>query len=99
MSGRPSVPIEELPEEERAKCLNKFMLEMLDSNRGPGALLRLSIATTILNYRMRNRLKKLLSTLNPSSSKFKRAEAGIAYIERQIKTGMFYFEVWTLLSC
>jgi hypothetical protein len=93
-----SVPLTDLPEDQQMKLLNKIMLDFLDSDSGPGPILRRSIALTILNYRMRNRLKELLSTLNPSSSKFKRVEQGIVHIEKQIKTGMFYFEAWTFFG-
>jgi hypothetical protein len=96
--GGPSVPLADFPEEERAKHLNKIMLDFLDSESGPGPILRRSIASTILNYRMRNRLKELLSTLHPASSKVKRVEEGIAYIEEQIKMGMFYYEAWTFFG-
>jgi hypothetical protein len=94
----PSAPLAELPEDIQAKHLNKIILDILDSDSGPGPILRQSIASTILNYRMRNRLKELLPTLPPSSSKSKRVEQGIAYIEKQIKTGMFYFEAWTFFG-
>jgi hypothetical protein len=93
--GGPSVPLAELSEEVQAKYLNKIILDLLDSTSGPGPILRRSIALTILNYRMRNRLKELLSTLHPSSYKSKRAAQGIVHIEEWIKTGMFYFEAWT----
>jgi hypothetical protein len=96
--GGPSVPLAELPEELQAKHLNKIIVDMLDSSNGPGPILRRSIAAAILNYRMRNRLKELLPTLPPSSSKSKHVEKGIAYIEDQIRTGMFYFETWTLFG-
>jgi hypothetical protein len=96
--GGPSAPLADLPEDERAKHLNKVMLDFLDSDSGPGPVLRRVIASVILNYRMRNRLKELLPTLHPSSSKYKRVERGIAYIEEQIKTGMFYFEAWTFFG-
>jgi hypothetical protein len=96
--GGPSVPIAELPEDQLEKHLNKIMLDFLDSNSGPGPILRRSIASTILNYRMWNRLKELLLTLRPSSSKSKRVSQGIAYIEKQIETGMFYFEAWTFFA-
>jgi hypothetical protein len=96
--GGPSVPLAELPEEVQAEHLNKIIVEMLDNDRGPGSILRRAIASTILNYRMRNRLKELLPTLPASSSKSKRVERGIAYIEEQIKTGIFYFEAWTLFA-
>ncbi|MDR1482699.1 MAG: hypothetical protein LBI74_08750 [Synergistaceae bacterium] len=96
--GGPMVPFADLPEDQQARLLNKIMLDFLDSNSGPGPILRRSIALTILSYRMRNRLKELLSALNPSSHKFKRAEQGIAYIEKQIKAGMFYFEAWTFFT-
>jgi hypothetical protein len=92
--GGPSVPIAELPEEQQAEYLNKIMLDILDSGSGPGSILRLFIASTILHYRMRNRLKELLPTLPPSSSKSNRAEQGISYLEKRIETGMFYFEAW-----
>ena len=96
--GGPGVLIAELPEEQQAKHLDKIIVEMLDNDRGPGPILRRSIASTIFNYRMRNRLKELLPTLHPSSSKLKRIGQGIAYIEEQIKTGMFYFEAWTFFG-
>jgi hypothetical protein len=98
VTGGPSVPLADLPEDQRTKHLNKIMLDFFDSNSGPGPILRRSIALMILNYRMRNRLKELLSTLQPSSSKSKRAEQGIVYIEKQIKIGMFYFEALTLFG-
>jgi hypothetical protein len=93
-----SLPLAELPEDQQAEHLNKVILDMLDSESGPGPLLRRYTALTILNYRMRNRLKELLPTLHPSSSKVKRVEQGIAYIEEQIKNGMFYFEAWTFFG-
>jgi hypothetical protein len=96
--GGPAVPLSDLPQELQAKHLNKIMLDFLDSDSGPGPILRQSIASMILNYRMRNRLKELLPTLHPSSSKSKRVEQGITYIETQIKTGMFYFEAWTFFG-
>jgi hypothetical protein len=96
--GGPPVPIADFPEDQRTEHLNKIMLDFLDSNSGPGPILRRSIALTILNYRMWNRLKELLPTLHPSSSKLRRVEQGIAYIERQIKTEMFYFEAWTFFG-
>jgi hypothetical protein len=96
--GGPSVPIAELPEEQQAEYLNKVMLDILDSNSGPGSILRLYIASTILHYRMRKRLKELLPTLLPSSSKSNRVEQGISYTEKRIETGMFYFEAWILFG-
>ncbi|MDR1621644.1 MAG: hypothetical protein LBS00_04645 [Synergistaceae bacterium] len=96
--GGPSVPLAELPEDQQAKHLNKVILDMLDSDSGPGPILRRSIASTIFNYRMWNRLKELLPTLHPSSPKSKRVRQGIGYIEEQIKTGMFYFEAWTFFG-
>jgi hypothetical protein len=96
--GGPSVPLAELPEELQAQYLNKLMLDVLDSNSGPGPILRQIVALTILNYRMRNRLRETQSALPPSSSKFQRLEQGIAYIEKQIKFGMFYFETWTFFA-
>jgi hypothetical protein len=98
VTGGPSVPIAELPEDQKAEYLNKFILDVLDSDSGPGPVLRRSIALEILNYRMRNRLKKLLPTLNPSSPKSKRVGQGIDYIEKLIKSGMFYFEAWTFFG-
>jgi hypothetical protein len=92
--GDPSVPLAELSEDQQAKYLNKAMRDILDSNSGPGPILRLFIASTILHYRTRNRLKELLPTLPPSSSKSKRVGEGISYIEKKIRTGMFYFEAW-----
>ncbi|MDR1648628.1 MAG: hypothetical protein LBR71_00080 [Synergistaceae bacterium] len=94
----PAVPLAELPEEQQAKCLNKVMLDMLDSNIGPGPILRRAIAAAVLNYRMRDRLKDLLPTLPPPSPKSERVGRGIAYIEKQIKMGMFYFEAWTFFA-
>jgi hypothetical protein len=96
--GGLSVPIEDLPEDQQAKLLDKIMSDFLDSDSGPGPILRRSIALTVLNYRMRNRLKELLATLDPSSSKSKRVEQGIVYIEKQIATGIFYFEAWTFFG-
>jgi hypothetical protein len=97
MDGPPT-PLADLPEDHRAEHLNKIMMEFLDSNSGPGPVLRQYIASTILNYRMRNRLEELLPTLPLSSSKSKRVEQGIAHIEKRIETGMFYFEAWTFFS-
>jgi hypothetical protein len=96
--GGPEVPLADLPEEQQAEYLNKLMLDFLDSESGPGPILRRSIALMILNYRMRNRLKELLPALHSPSSKSKRVEQGIAYIEEQIKIGMFYFEAWTFFG-
>jgi hypothetical protein len=98
VKGGPSMSLAELPEDQQAEHLNKVILDMLDSDSGPGPILRLSIASTIFNYRMWNRLKELLPVPHPSSSKSKRVEKGIAYIEEQIKLGMFYFEAWTLFG-
>jgi hypothetical protein len=92
------MPLEDFPEEQRATFLNKIMMDMLDSNTGPGPLLRQFIALVILNYRMRDRLKALLPPLSALSSKRKRIEGGIAYTESQIKTGMFYFEAWSFFA-
>jgi hypothetical protein len=96
--GNPSMPLADLPEEQQTEALNKVMLEFLDSNKGPGPLLRSSIAMMIISYRMRNRLKELLSTLNSSSFKAKRVREGIAHIEKMIRSGMFYFECWTFYT-
>jgi hypothetical protein len=74
------------------------MLDYLDSNSGPGYVLRRSIASTVLDYRMLNRLLDLMSTLRPTSFKYKRVVEGIAYLEERIKTEMFYFEAWTFFS-
>ena len=93
-----TLPIAELPEERQAEYLNKIIMEMLDSISGPGPVLRRSIAVVILNYRMRNRLKALLPTLRPSSTKFKRSGEGIAHIEKLIQLGMSYFDAWTFLG-
>lgn len=93
-----SMPLSELPEDQQAEHLNKIILEVLDSDRGPGSILRQSIAFTILNYRMLDRLKALLPTLRSPSSKSKRVKRGIAYVEEQIQIGMFYFEAWTLFG-
>jgi hypothetical protein len=98
VKGAPHVPIADLPEDQKMEFLNKAMLELLDSNSGPGHVLRLSIAMMLINYRIRNRLKELLATLRPSSFKFKRASDGLDHLDKLIKSGMFYFESWTFFS-
>ncbi|MDR1579921.1 MAG: hypothetical protein LBS35_06150 [Synergistaceae bacterium] len=98
VKGGPSVPLADLPEERQAENLNKAMLEIMDSISGPGPILRKSIAAMILNYRIRNRLKELLAAPRLSPSKSKRIEEGIAYIEKLMKSGMFYFEAWTFFG-
>jgi hypothetical protein len=98
VKGAPHVPIADLPEDQKMEYLNKTMLELLDSDNGPGYILRRSIAIMIINYRIRNRLKELLATLRPSSFKFKRVSEGIDHINKLMKSGMFYFEAWTFFS-
>jgi hypothetical protein len=98
VKGAPHVPIADLPEDQKMEYLNKAVLELLDSDSGPGYMLRHSIAMTLINYRMRNRLKELLATLRPSSFKFKRVSDGIGHIDGLIKAAMAYFEAWTFFS-
>jgi hypothetical protein len=92
------IRLKDIPEEERMEHLDRLMMKVLAEIDGPGPALRNSIARLILDYRLLLRLKETLATLDPSSSKYKRALKGIEVVESKLTSGMFFLYTWPLFS-